>query len=98
MKDKWKNLSIALVIAVILTGILVSFMYVSYVNKSKELGEFQEATESLGSHNFFEDTEKEYHQNALFAIIVSSIGIFCMATLVSYMIIERLRKRKNKKN
>lgn len=43
--EKWKNLSIALIIAVILVSILLSYLYIAYANKLKELNEFQEKVE-----------------------------------------------------
>ncbi len=65
----------------------------------KEINEFYNCFEDLNSLELNkEDAKREYHQNMIFAGIVSSIFIFCITTLVCYMILERLRKRKNKKN
>ena len=92
MKIESKNRSIALIIAIILTIIFVSFMYVSYLNKIKELDELEssQATGSLDS----QDIIKEYNQNFIFGTILGSVFIFCVTTLISYMILERLIKRK----
>ena len=99
MKDKWKNLSKALIIAVIVTGIFTTAIYYTVCETIlKPINELQEEMESMGAGSrpiTADDVEIQDHPNILFGIIISSIGIFCITTLVSYMIIERLRKRKN---
>jgi fucose 4-O-acetylase-like acetyltransferase len=85
MKDKWKNLSIALIIAVIVTGILAIVFYYSISKPSDENTLILAATPQARSL-------------AGFLTAVSIIGllavVFCITTLVSYMIMESLRKKK----
>ena len=96
MKDKWKNLSNALIITAIFA---ISFYYIGCNNMSKTINELEDAESATGSTSPLKKTlEKQLYQDVLFGTIISSIFLFCITTLFSYMIIERLRKRKNKNN
>ena len=64
---------------------------------SKTINELEDAESATGSTSPLKKTlEKQLYQDVLFGTIISSIFLFCITTLFSYMIIERLRKRKNK--
>ena len=88
MKEKSKNIVKALIIAVIVTGILATLSYYTIL---KPLGENVTPRSTLSP---LVDSEEQFYQNALAQIIVFLIAVFCMSTVLSYIVIERLNKRK----
>ena len=98
MKEKWKNLSIALIIALIVTGIWVVSIYYNILKPMNEINEEMESTGASGSPpDFVDDIEEQMYQDVFSQIIAFLIVVFCITTVLSYFVIERLRKRKNKK-
>lgn len=100
MKGKWKNLSTALIIAVIITVIFAtSFYYIGCKNMSEAIDELEDAESATDSTSPIGKTlEKQLHQDVLFGTIISSIFLFCITTLVSYILIERISKKKNNRD
>jgi amino acid transporter len=96
MKYKLKPISTALLIAIILTVIFAaSFYYIGCKNMSEAINELEDAESATGSASPLGKTlEKQLYQDVLFGTIISSIFLFCMSTLVSYIVVERLRKHK----
>lgn len=96
MKYRLKPISTALLIAIILTVIFAaSFYYIGCKNMPEAINELEDAESATGSTSPIGKTlEKQLYQDVLFGTIISSIFLFCITTLFSYMMIERLRKHK----
>ena len=71
-------------------------------NFFKPMNEVNEEMESKGASgstpSLVDDVEEEFFQNILVQIIGFLTVVFCITTVLSYIVIERLRKRKNKKS
>jgi riboflavin transporter FmnP len=93
MKDKWKNLSIALIIAVIITGICATFVYYTVLKPLKEGNMGIDGEENMPVILY--SVPEEAYQPYIYGAIVFLIVIFCITTVLFYIVIERLRKRKN---
>jgi hypothetical protein len=91
MKAKWKNLLIALIIAAVITGIWASVIYYTVLKPMTDLSE--EAPSISGIPPEIEQIEYQFYQGVLARIIGFLIVVFCITTILSYIIIERLRKR-----
>jgi len=91
MKDKWKSLSIALIIAVIVTGILA---IASYYGILKPLTADENMSKLAVTSQTRGGSEDSFYQYTLFSIIGFLTVVFCVTTVLSYIVIERLRKRK----
>ena len=95
MKDKWKNLSIALIIAVIVTGILATLIYYTILQPINELHEEMESKSAMSG--FVHDSNEQTYQDTLSRMIGFLIVVFCITTVFSYIVIERERLKKPKK-
>ncbi len=95
MKNKWKSLSIALIIAAIVTGIWAASAYYNILKPMNEVSEEMESSGASGSTpDFVDDIDEQMYQDLLSQIIAFLIVVFCITTVLSYIVIERLRKRK----
>lgn len=97
MKNKWKNLSIALIIAAVVTGLWVVSIYYNILIPFNETIESMESIGATGETLNLADDLTEPYSGFFVQTTVFLIVVFCITTLVSYIIIERLRKCKNKK-
>jgi len=95
MKEKWENLLIALIIAVIVTGVWVVSIYCNILIPTKEVYEEMESTGFTGSSPNLPDSLIEPYSGFFIQITVFLIVVFCITTVLSYIVIERLRKKKN---
>jgi len=93
MKDKWKNLLIALIIAVIVIGILATLIYYTILQPINELHEEMESKSVMPE--FVHDSDEQMYQDVLSQMIGFLIVVFCITTVLSYIVVERIRKHKN---
>ena len=95
MNGKSKNLVKALIIAVIVTGILGFVCYYTILKPMTDISEdINENTATGSTPEFVDDVEEQYYQNALVQLIGFLIVVFCITTVLSYIVIERLNKHK----
>ena len=80
-----------MIVALIVTGIVGGLLY--YTN----LKPFYEETESEGNGDSYfdvDEVEEGYYLTALIGIVIFLIVVFGVTTLLAYIVIERLPKRK----
>ena len=87
-----------MIIAVIITGIWATASYYTILKPMTDISEDMDDNTASGSTpNLVDDVEEQLYQDVLVQIIGFLIVVFCITTVLSYIVIERLRKRKNKK-
>lgn len=93
MNRRWRNLSIALIIAVIVTGILAIPVYYSVycplINETNE-----EGGSTVGDTLSTSDFEEKMYRMVIIQILGILIIVFGVTTVLSYVAVKRLRKNK----
>jgi hypothetical protein len=89
MKERTKNVVVSLLISGIVTGIIAIPIFILYNGFTAPV-ELTPLQKSTGVNSFSEQSAQE----VLYGIIVFLVVVFCISTILSYIVIERLRKRK----
>ena len=88
-----------MIIALIVTGIWAVLSYYTIFKPMNEVDDEIESKDTSGSTpSLVDDVEEMFFQNIFIQIIGFLIVVFCITTILSYIVIERFRKRKNKRS
>jgi Na+-translocating ferredoxin:NAD+ oxidoreductase RnfG subunit len=89
MKEKRKNLVMSLVISAIISGILAGVIYVNTVRYPLELPSIEEIGDASILNRLYVP---------FWLVILFSLVCFAVLTLIFYLVISKIKKRKEKDN